>query len=153
MERPPEVVVAETVDYLVRFLEVPHPAFGNLPVCPFSKSMRRTRVKWVVGRLSADRVVRTPFGDHVLLWFIDTRKDLPHAEVLALEAQLTRVLPDCVVLSGGPNDPFVLNGVKTRQEPYPNIQLFKKEVLANYQATLALKTGYYGDKNRGRGHK
>jgi hypothetical protein len=137
----PEIVVAETVDYLTEFLEKPHPLFGNLPICPFSKKYRLSHVKWVIGSLNFDYIINYPFGDHFLLWFIDpTGIDIEC--VRELECKLSETLPDCVVLSGHPQDKFELHGLATRREPYPNIQLFKKSVLRVFQDKL-LKTQYY----------
>ncbi|MEB3280742.1 MAG: hypothetical protein VKK42_17655 [Lyngbya sp.] len=35
-------IIQRTIEYMMDFLEQPHPVFGGLPVCPFTRKARLT---------------------------------------------------------------------------------------------------------------
>jgi hypothetical protein len=130
-------IVRELTQYIIDFVERPHPELGNLPVCPFARKARlEKRIQFEVIELTREGVLAvtpsfTAKPDLHLMICIHPRKDgLSTARVHRLVNVLNQVLPAMNLMAIGlhPDDPFNIDGLYTRREPYPNIQLLRLDV-------------------------
>jgi hypothetical protein len=147
----PSEIVRELTQYIIDFVERPHPKLGNFPVCPFARRARlENRIKFEVLELTREGILArasmfaaTLEGD--LMICIHPRKEgLSSATVHGLVEMLNQVLPAMNLMAIGlhPDDPFNIDGLYTRREPYPNVQLLRLDV--GEQAHLSIKdSGYY----------
>ena len=144
-------VVRELTRYIIDFVEQPHPKLGNLPVCPFARKARREhRIQFKVLELTREAVLAQvpsfkaqPTIDVMIC--IHPRKDgLSSDEVYRLVEALNLVLPavNLIALGGHPEDSFNIDGLYTRREPYPNIQLISLDVGERAHESIK-KSGYY----------
>src|SRR5262249_52207889 len=81
---------------------------------------------------------------HLMICIHPRRDGRSSAEVRRLVEALNRVLPamNLMALGGHPDDPFNIDGLHTRQEPYPNIQLTRLDI--GERAHQSIKnSGYY----------
>jgi hypothetical protein len=146
-------IVRELTRHIIDFVEQPHPTFGNLPVCPFARKARlENRIEFTVLEL-------TRAGIHALLpsfianaaldmlICIDPRKDgLSSPEVYQLVQALNQELPimNLMALGGHPQDPFKIDDLYTRRDPYPNVQLLRLDV--GERAHQSIKDSPYYDR-------
>lgn len=140
------------LQYMEEFIERPHPAFGGLPICPFAKGARQSgRILFVVTELGpgftghveeAEALLDQNFYELVI--FVDPRKDAPRRELCILFAQMRLDLKGMgvSVFDGHPEDDTRIAGVRTRRDPYPNIQLVRDRDLRLAEAALR-KSPYY----------
>lgn len=144
-------IVRELSQHIIDFVERPHPKFANLPICPFARKARlENRIQFEVLELTCDGVLAlvpsfTAKPELHLMICIHPRRDgLSSAEVHRLVEALNRALPamNLMALGGHPDDPFNIDGLYTRQEPYPNIQLTRLDI--GERAHQSIKnSGYY----------
>jgi hypothetical protein len=144
-------IVRELTQYIIDFVEQPHPKLGNLPVCPFARRARlEKRIRLEVRALTQDAVLdllplleAEPELDMVIC--IHPNKDgISAEEVRRLVDALNQTLPakNLMALGAHPDDSFNIDGLYTRREPYPNIQLLRLDL--GVRAAESLKnTGYY----------
>ncbi len=146
------VIIQETLDFIVNYIEKPHPQFGNLPVCPFSKTFRvKDRIKFMVyplGELDTTLLLLVEF------FAAQRRYDsffLIHPDKnLSLEA-LTRTCDGLksylqplgiMLFRGHPHDDYhVGGGVYPRREPYPGFQLLKESLV--FESRKKLSSRYF----------
>lgn len=137
----------EMLDYLIAFVEVPHPAFGDLPVCPFVRQARvKNKIRYEVyefGESSDPYLVKllTEFaaqGQHEALWIINPNKDCKSSVAYMLADELQPLLMNLGLLAfgGGPDDPHTFKGVQTRREPYSNLVIQFQDLLSKARTTL-----------------
>jgi len=143
-------IVREFSRYITDFVEQPHPKLANLPICPFARKARtENRVRFKVMELTHERLLdlvpsfaATP-QLHVLVC-IDPRKDMSCAEVHRLVKTMNRALPalNLMALGGHPEDPFNIDGLYTRRDPFPNVQIIRLDI--GERAYLSIRnSGYY----------
>ena len=146
-------IVREFAQYIIDFVEQPQPKLGNLPVCPFARKARlENRIQFKVLELTRDGVLAllplfTAKPELHVMICIDPRKDgLSSAEVCQLVEVLNQVLPalNLSALGGHPEDPFNIDGLYTRRDPYPNLQLLRLDV--GERAHQSLKSASYYDR-------
>jgi hypothetical protein len=143
--------VREYVRYIIDFVEQPHPKLGNLPICPFARRARlENRVQFEVLELTSEGVLAlvpsfTAKPDLHMMICIHPRKDgLSSTHIHRLVEVLNHALPplNLSALGGHPEDPFNIDGLYTRREPYPNIQLLRLDI--GERAHQSIKnSGYY----------
>jgi hypothetical protein len=145
------------VNYLGTVLEKPHPLFGDLPICPFSKQARlQNKVLYRVIDLSSSNLeldssllnaVEQLYSNNlyeVLLVICPDSQAMSVNQVYLLVEKLNEhIAPMGLVAFGGhPSDNFNIQGTYTRREPFINITVQSFEVLK--AATNRLKkTNYY----------
>jgi len=144
-------IVRELTQYIVDFVEQPHPKLGNLPVCPFARTARlEGRIQFEVRMLTRQGVLDLVplFGSkpelHMVICIHPEKAGLSSDEVRRLVSELNQTLPamNLMALGAHPEDPFNIDGLYTRREPYPNIQMLRLDV--GEEAYRRLKnTGYY----------
>ena len=146
-----DAIVQEFLDYIIGFVEQPRPELGDLPVCPFSRGARlEGRMRIEVIELNVEAITaqlpcfqRDPHLE-MLLCVHPHRGPPSCAEVYDLAKELNRSLLalNLVALAGHPSDPFNIDGLYTRRDPFPNIQLLRHDVGERAYKSLE-KTTYY----------
>lgn len=126
-------VIDSMVAYLADVIEKPHPAFGGMPICPFSRQARlANQILYCIYPFScADLTTKTP-----LLQIIDDFQQSPQYEILlvihpdysglSLDAthqfmqQLNQAIAaqNLIAFDGHPQDDFNIQGVYTRKAPF-----------------------------------
>ena len=148
-------IVREVCQYVIDFVEQPQPKLGNLPVCPFARKARlENRIQYEVLELTREGVLaQVPLFTakpelHLMICVHPSRDGVSSAEVYRLVDVLNEVLPamNLSALGGHPEDPFNIDGLYTRREPYPNVQLLRLDV--GERAHQSLKNSGYSDRWR-----
>ena len=150
-------VIATMVQYLETVLEQPHPVFGGLPICPFSKKARlQNKIFYKVLALAMDQLHTDSELRQAIAAFDESKQHdvllviSPDEEALTVEQvqtfveQLNHVLaPQGLAAFGGhPQDTFNVRGVYTRREPFINLTIQSLTVLQAASDQLA-RTAYY----------
>ena len=152
-----QVIIDQMVSYLETVLEKPHPVFGGLPICPFSKKARlQNRILYKVLPLSFAELQPNSKLWQAIQEFSATRlydvllvispdiDALSVDEVRSLIEQVNQAIEllDLTAFGGHPEDDFNIQGVYTRQEPFINMTIQFQEVLHTASHQLK-KTNYY----------
>ncbi len=150
-------VISDMLQYMKDFIEVPHPVFGNLPVCPFARKARLDRAIMFRVYRFAERdlevnsklmeIIETFNRDEdseILLVIHPDRDRISLSEFQQFVEDLTRKLVsfDLVGFGGHPRDRFNIQGVYTRQSPYSHLAIQSKQQLKQVTPTLR-NSGYY----------
>jgi hypothetical protein len=144
-------VIDEFIQFIIDFIEKPHPNLANLPVCPFAKKARlEGRINFQVFEMTYERIMDlvptfTENPNQQLLLCIDPRRDgLSTKEVVAMAKELNEELPGMNLMAIGlhPDDPFNIAGFYTRKDPFPSIQLLPLDLGERLSKSLE-HTGYY----------
>jgi hypothetical protein len=144
-------IVRELSQYIMAFVEQPHAKLGNMPVCPFARRARlENRIRFEVHELTYEAILALvpsflAKSQLDLMICIHPRRDgISCAEVRRLVEMLNRSLPAVNLMAIGlhPADPFNIDGLYTRREPYPNIQLLRLDVGARAHHSIS-NSGYY----------
>jgi hypothetical protein len=150
-------MIAKMVQYLDTVLEKPHPVFGGMPICPFSKKARlQNKIFYKVLVLTMDqlqagselrRAIASFQESHqhdVLLFISPDEQALSVEQVQTFVEQLNHVLAPLglTAFGGHPQDPFNVQGVYTRREPFINLTVQSLSVLQAASSQLA-RTAYY----------
>lgn len=128
---PPEDIFAEMTAYNIAFVERPHPAFNDLPVCPFAKKARlEHKLQYEICDLDIHHMLdqierwRTSGTQTIILVIPDN--EMPFADFLLHFELLKATLPkDLSVFEAHPHSDYLYHGVYTRREPYPNFQVMR----------------------------
>lgn len=149
--------IARMVQYLETVLEQPHPVFGGLPICPFSKKARlQNKIRYKVLVLTMEqlqagselRQAIASFQDSrqhdVLLFISPDEQALTVEQVQSFVEQLNQMLAplELTAFGGHPQDPFNVQGVYTRREPFINLTVQALPILQAASNQLA-HTAYY----------
>ncbi len=147
----PEKIIREFTQHIIQFVEKPRPELGNLPVCPFARKARlENRIRFEVLELTWENIIALvptflANADQSLIVFIHPSTDgLSYEDVRSVVVELNRKLHNAnlLALGGHPEDPFNIDGLYTRKDPYPNIQLIRLDL--GEQSYLSIKdSGYY----------
>jgi hypothetical protein len=143
-----EQVKKDIEQWIVNFVEVPHPALGGFPPCPYAKKARLERDFDV-------RIGSTPLADlqavsvnglnkSVVIFVYDpvavSHKDLSSDIECANTTFLSE--KDIIVLEDHPDDPEIVNGVCMNQGTYA-LALVQSLSDLNSKAALMAKRGFY----------
>lgn len=141
-------IITEITEWMINFLEKPHPGLNNLPVCPFVKQARiKGQIQFEVREFNNLEGIIRDFAsqDHFeVLWIINPDKSCSAKMAYDAENDLQPLLTELGLLAfgGGPDDDFMFKGIKTRQEPYCNLVIQSRKVLMAARAILQ-DTAYY----------
>jgi hypothetical protein len=144
-------IVRELSQYIIDFVEQPHTKLGNMPVCPFARKARlENRIQFEVRALTYEGVLSlvpsfSANPEFDLMICIHPRRDgISSTEVRRLVEMLNRKLPAMNLMAIGlhPSDPFNIDGLYTRREPYPNVQLLRLDVGVHAHNSIR-NSGYY----------
>jgi hypothetical protein len=157
MTARPDDVIAEMMHYLRDFVEVPHPVFSDLPVCPFARKARLdNKILFRVQSLVESCLVSpSDFMALMAAFSRDRTHDIllvihPEKNTLSVDgmeqfvAALNRHLAplQLVGFGGHPQDSFQIQGVHTRRSPYPHLSIQSTPYLEKVTPPLR-KTAYY----------
>jgi hypothetical protein len=124
-----EKILREMNDHQKSFIEKPHIATNGLPVCPFAKKARlEDQILYVIEPFSLSRIVEKVAewrqSGYRVLTFVDPYKEMPLEQYMDIYREVVSALPgDLEALDSHPLHPFEMNGLHTRRDPYPNIQI------------------------------
>jgi hypothetical protein len=150
-------MIETMIRYLETVLEQPHPVFGGLPICPFSKKARlQNKIFYQVltlrlEQLHVDSQLRRAIASFhasrqhdVLLVISPDEQALSVAQMQPFIEQLNQILAplELTAFGGHPQDTFNVQGVYTRQEPFINLTVQSLAVLQAASKPLA-RTAYY----------
>ena len=144
-------IVRELTQYIIDFVEQPQAKLGNLPVCPFARRARlENRIRFEVFALTRRAVLDlVPLFEaepelHMVIGIHPEKNGISAEEVRRLVDALNQTLPamNLMALGAHPDDSFNIDGLYTRREPYPNIQLLRLDVGERAHESLK-NTGYY----------
>lgn len=146
-------IINQFNDYIRSRIEVPHDNFHGMPICPFAKAARLAdKIEYVVTK---------DFSPSTLILYIndwlkyDTETDVLiviHPSDKAVPFDMLQSLADFLcseyrgvaeIFAGHPSSTTTFNGVLTRMDPWPNLQVNRTSDLREARAELQ-KTRYYG---------
>lgn len=135
--------------WIVGFVEVPHPALGGWPPCPYARQARLNNEYEVrIGTtLLADlmHVAQTGLGDKkVIVIAYDPEQcqyDQFHADLERANTELLLPL-DIIALEDHPHDPEIVNGVSMNQGTYA-LALVQSLSDLDQKAQLMARRGFY----------
>jgi hypothetical protein len=140
-----ETVTADILDWCERFVEVPHPALGGWPPCPFARSARLNRTVQVL--TGADPYfdlrnrARWGMGQYEVIVYAYDPEEWPYARFhSSIESANTEILlaRDLLALEDHPADVENVNGVVMNQGKYALVlvqSLSKLNVAAKQMGT------------------
>jgi hypothetical protein len=142
------------IEHLKCFVEQPHEAFSNLPVCPFAKKARTSgKIEYYVHSLVMSDAIESKIIEFVqqnhfeTLWLIHPNCIISSDETdMITESLSEKYGPELQFFSGHPKSNFQFGGIYTRREPYPNIIVQKKNFLDKKEVLLK-NTRYYNKMN------
>ena len=160
-----ESVVGEVLAWSAEALEIPHPVFGRLPICPFARAARlKDTIRFEVRAFSVDdplerdgsllRLVsdfarEEAAGQRETLFVIHPqRRAISAAALVDFVARLDRRLRTLPRLEGlrvfeaHPDSEFQVGSVYTRRGPYPSFQVLSHRRLKAASDSLQ-GAGYY----------
>jgi hypothetical protein len=152
-----DAIITQMIHYLETVLEKPHPVFGGLPICPFSKKARlQNKILYKVLNLSfaelqpnsvllkAIQEFQTSECYDVLLFICPNVDFLSVDQVRSLVKTLNEMIASMklAAFGGHPLDTFNIQGIYTRREPFINITIQGIELL-NAASQQLKKTNYY----------
>ena len=157
MENPDAVVISAMIEFSKNFIEKPHPAFSDLPICPFGHKTRlENKILYQVYRFPTAKDLNLDskliemlrdFGQQnhyeILLVIHPDQQAFTLEQLQQLIKSLNQVISKNLVVFGGhPADPFNIQGVYTRQAPYPHFVVQNYQLLKRASDSL-LNTDYY----------
>ena len=157
MGQPEDRVIADMTQYLQDFVEVPHPAFNQLPVCPFARKARLGEaIMFRVCVFNQDGLIPNSELMHMVTAFTQDENSeiliVIHPEINALSVSEMETLEEALNLTlapldlmgfgGHPQDTFNIQGTYTRRSSYPNLSIQSVPYLEKAKGSLQ-QTGYY----------
>lgn len=140
----------QIIKWMQEFVEVPHPALGNFPPCPYARQAR-IQNKIEIVHSAHDLLIATieqslsllEEKDVIVIWFDHIQISADNLSSLIDTYNKDLLMPrNYVVLEDHPNNPEVLNGVKMNFGQCGLLLLSKLDVLNNASNALCSK-GYY----------
>ena len=146
----------------IRSLEVPHPLFSGLPICPFAKAARlQNKLEfWVYPFQVGNEVDAKIFQTIEKIFTADRQKDVllvihpdPSAIDLMTFTQFIKMLNQqlctsgLIAFGGHPDDPFEVNRVRTRHDPFISFTVQQIQELSDARQSLIHNSDYYSTWN------
>jgi hypothetical protein len=136
-------IIEEIENYLINFIE--KPTFNKFPICPFAKSARLN--KKILYRIAyfdfndLEEISNLEFENYEIMILV--HPGTIDFQVLALMAEKLNTMQEkYTIFTGHPNDDFIFQGIKVRQDSYPNLQFIKTELLEKKRKSLE-NTNYW----------
>ena len=135
--------------WIVNFVEVPHPALGNFPPCPYARSSRlKNSYEVYIGTdpyFDLKNRSRFGMGNKEVIVYVYDPKEWPHdlfASSLDQANQDFLLAADLLTLEDHPDDPEIVNGICMNQGTYA-MALVQSLSDLNNKARLVAKRGFY----------
>ncbi|WP_333449271.1 hypothetical protein [Microcoleus sp. K5-D4] len=150
-------IIASTLRWMTEFVELPHPVFSDLPICPFAKKARLTnQILFKIERFSAltefDRdsaIMKSIYefynSEFEIMVVINPEKTAISApETKELIDKLNNQISELGLLAFHihPEEDFNIDGLHTRRMPYPGFTVQVNSKLKPASDALE-KTEYY----------
>ncbi|QLE42757.1 hypothetical protein FD723_21505 [Nostoc sp. C052] len=151
-------IINSMVEYMHNFLEKPHRAFGNMPICPFVEKARlQNNILYHIYRFSPNYDLN--LNSHLIKLIDDFRTSISYEVMLIIhpdqqamtlnESQhfvkhLNEIISGTglTAFAGNSDDKFNIQGVYTRQAPYIHLTI-QTDKSIKIASELLLKTRYY----------
>ena len=145
----------------IRSLEVPHPLFSGLPICPFVKAARlQNKLEFWVYPFPVGHEIDVGISQKIEEFLtVDHQKDVllvihpdPSAIDFVTFTQFIKMLNQqlgtsgLIAFGGHPDDPFEVNGVRTRHNPFINFTVQQIQELLDARQSL-IHINYYSTWN------
>ncbi|MEB3829811.1 hypothetical protein [Phormidium sp. CCY1219] len=153
-----EKIMEGMADHLKNFVEKPSPAFGGLPICPFSKKGRQDgKIMYEIHPFPPTITEKLPerlnevFSEfchnqnaEVLMVIHPDSEAITVKEMEGFMEELNKKIAemDLVAFGGHPRDRFNIQGVYTRQAPYIHFTVQRNPDVKRASEILA-QTPYY----------
>lgn len=152
------LIIQRTIEYMIDFLEQPHPVFGGLPVCPYARKARLShQILYKVDRFDVNSSL--DFDSPLIQRIQEFHQSQHHEVLLVLHPDPKAMTPEqiqqfmnrlnpiiaswgLIAFGGHPDESFNIQGVYTRRLPYINFTVQAQHQLARVSETL-LQTQYY----------
>jgi len=135
--------------WIVNFVEVPHPALGNFPPCPYARSSRlKNSYDVFIGAdpyFDLKNRARYGMGDKEVIVYAYDPKEWPHDLFASSLDQANRdflLNADLLTLEDHPNDVEIVNGICMNQGTYA-LALVQSLSDLDSKAQLMAKRGFY----------
>jgi len=150
-------IIESTLRWMTEFVELPHPVFSNLPICPFTKKARlANQILFKIERFSAltefdrDSAIMKSIhefynSDWEIMIVINPEKTAITApETKELIDKLNNQISELGLLAfhAHPEEDFNIDGLHTRRMPYPGFTVQVNSKLKPASDALE-KTEYY----------
>jgi hypothetical protein len=150
-------IIESTLRWMTEFVELPHPIFSDLPICPFAKKARlANQILFKIERFSAQTefdgdstIIKSIHefynSDFEIMLVINPEKTAITApQIKELVAQLNNHISELGLLAfaGHPEEDFNIDGLHTRRMPYPSLSVQLNSKLKAAADSLE-KTEYY----------
>lgn len=144
-----ETVRQDIEQWIINFVEVPHPALGNFPPCPYARSSRLKKSYQVL--LGTDPYydlknrARWGMGNREVYIYVYDPKQWPHDLFASSLDQANKeflLAVDILALEDHPDDVENVNGVVMNQGTYA-LALVQSLSDLNAKAKLVAKKGFY----------
>lgn len=140
---------ADIESWIVNFVEVPNPALGGWPPCPYARSARMKRSFEI--RLGVDpyydlkNLGRWGLGDKEVIVYVYDPEEWSHEQLatsIASANQEFLLHKDLLCLEDHPGDPEIVNGISMNQGKYAMAMCQSLSDL-NEKAKLMAAKGFY----------
>lgn len=141
-------IINNIKNWIINFVEIKTPIFGNLPVCPFAKKERiKNKINYIVTDISnIDNIIyhinQNNFQDKTTLLLIDTHNKLTVKEKEKFEDIINENCPNNWAVYCLANEDLEFNGMKTRTNEYPLIIITDRKEVEKAEASLQ-STNYF----------
>lgn len=141
-------IINNIKDWIINFVEIKTPIFGNLPVCPFAKKERlKNKINYIVTDISnIDNIIyhinQNNFEDKTTLLLIDTHNKLTVKEKEKFEDIINENCPNNWAVYCLANEDLEFNRMKTRTNEYPLIIITDRKEVEKAEASLQ-STNYF----------
>ena len=143
-------IINNIKDWIINFVEIKTPIFGNLPVCPFAKKERiKNKINYIITDISnIDNIIyhinQNNFEDKTTLLLIDTHNKLTVQEKENFEDIINEKCPNNWAVYCLANENLEFNGFKTRTNEYPLVIITDRKEVEKAEALLKT-TDYFNN--------
>jgi hypothetical protein len=144
-----EQVKRDIESWIVNFVEVPHPALGGFPPCPYARSSRlKNSYDVIIGTdpyFDLNNQARHGMGDKEVVIYVYDPVEWPHdlfAKNIDQANQDFLLAADLLSLEDHPADPEIVNGICMNQGTYA-LALVQSLSDLNTKAHMMARKGFY----------
>ena len=144
-----EQVTKDIADWIVNFVEVPHPALGGFPPCPYARGARlKNSYQVFIGSdpyFDLKNRARHGMGDREVIVYAYDPAEWPHELFAASLDHANRdflLTADILALEDHPGDPEIVNGICMNQGTYA-LALVQSLSDLDAKARLMAAKGFY----------
>ena len=151
MHEASQPIIDSIVNWMEKFVEKPHPSFGNMPPCPYARQFRmQNKIKIVESKVAIWNTAQKQCNVWDVSWeaviVASTFTDVPTSILNDRVAELNRKMKrhDLVLLEDHPKDIETIDGIKMNHGELVLIVIQRLEQLNRFSTML--KQGKYYNK-------